>query len=95
MLRNELTTTWNMLRRVDPSQSHIYGNVTASLAQANNAAPASANNVLPPLQSQQAPHQPQPQPQPQPQASQWGGPAPGQMQGVEYGGMRPYEHPHR
>jgi hypothetical protein len=91
MLRQELTNTWNALHRLDPANPHVYGNFTSELAQSNTAAPGSGTNVLPPLQPQQLP----PQAQPQPQASQWGAPAPAPMQGVEYGGIRPYEHSHR
>lgn len=86
-LRNELASVWNALRRVDPNHPHVYGQVTGQLAQHNGSAPVATNNLLPPLQ-QQIPHA-------QPQPTQWGAPAPAPMQGVEYGGMRPYEHSHR
>jgi hypothetical protein len=64
--------------------------MTGMLAQQQGNTPAPTNNVLPPLQQQQ-----QPQPQHPPQQAQWGAPAPTAMQGVEFGGIRPYEHPHR
>jgi hypothetical protein len=59
-------------------------------AQPQAPAPTSGN-TLPPIQQQQQ--------QPTPlhhhaQTTQWGGP-PSAMQGVEFGGIRPYEHPHR
>ncbi|CAO2656709.1 Nn.00g055120.m01.CDS01 [Neocucurbitaria sp. VM-36] len=88
LMRNELASVWNALRRVDPASPHVYGSMTGMLAQQHAATPGSTNNVLPPLQQQQqAPSQPQP--------TQWGAPAPTAMQGVEFGGIRPYEHPHR
>jgi hypothetical protein len=93
LMRNELAAVWNALRRADPANPHIYGSMTGMLAQQHSTTPASTNNVLPPLQAQQQAQQPQAQPQP----AQWGAPAPAPaaMQGVEYGGIRPYEHPHR
>ncbi|KAJ4382758.1 hypothetical protein N0V86_001981 [Didymella sp. IMI 355093] len=91
LLKNEMTAMWNNLRRLDPSNPHIYGQMTQILAQQQGNTPAPTNNVLPPLQQQQQ----QPQPQPPSQQPQWGAPAPTAMQGVEFGGMRPYEHPHR
>jgi hypothetical protein len=90
-MRNELAAVWNALRRADPSNPHVYGTMTGQLAHQHGTTPASTNNVLPPLQSQQQP----PQAQAQPQSTQWGAPAPAAMQGVEYGGIRPYEHSHR
>ena len=79
---------WNVLRRIDPNNQHIYGNLTGVIANQHGLTSASANNQLPPLQQQQqAPAQPQP--------AQWGAPASNAMQGVEFGGIRPYEHPHR
>ncbi|KAF2109479.1 hypothetical protein BDV96DRAFT_615804 [Lophiotrema nucula] len=83
LLRNELASVWQHLRRVEPGNPHVYGSMTGMLAQQHAQTPAATSTVLPPLQQQQ-------QPQPQPQ---WG--APTAMQGVEFGGMRPYEHPHR
>lgn len=91
LLKNELTAMWTSLRRLDPNNPHIYGSITGMLAQQQGNAPASTNNVLPPLQQQQQ----QPQAQLAPQQPQWVTPAPTAMQGVEFGGMRPYEHPHR
>ncbi|KAJ8117274.1 hypothetical protein OPT61_g1481 [Boeremia exigua] len=90
LLKNELTAMWTSLRRLDPNNPHIYGSMTGMLAQQQGNTPASTTNVLPPLQQQQ-----QSQPQPTPQQAQWGTPTPTAMQGVEFGGMRPYEHPHR
>jgi hypothetical protein len=87
-LRSELAATWTALRRADPAHPHVYGQMTGQLAQQQAAPPAATNNLLPPIQQQQPPHA-------QPQSSQWGAPAPAPMQGVEYGGMRPYEHSHR
>ncbi len=88
LMRNELAAVWNALRRVDPASPHVYGSMTGMLAQQHVTTPASTNNVLPPLQPpQQAPAQPQ--------QAQWGAAAPTAMQGVEFGGIRPYEHPHR
>jgi hypothetical protein len=90
-MRNELAAVWNALRRVDPNNPHVYGTMTGQLAHQQATTPVSTNNVLPPLQSQQQP----PQAQAQPQAAPWGTSAPAAMQGVEYGGIRPYEHSHR
>jgi hypothetical protein len=92
LLRNELAAVWNGLRRVDPNSPHVYGSMTGILAQQHGNTPASTNNVLPPLQQQQPPP---PQVQAPPQPPQWGSSAPTAMQGVEFGGVRPYEHPHR
>ncbi|KAF3001549.1 hypothetical protein E8E13_009677 [Curvularia kusanoi] len=89
LLKNELTAMWTTLRRLDPNNPHIYGSMTGMLAQQQGNTPASTNNVLPPLQQQQQ----QPQAQPPPQQPQWNAPTPTAMQGVEFGGMRPYEHP--
>jgi len=94
-LRNELNALWSALRRADPANSHVYGSNTASLAQQQAAAPPSTNNVLPPLQQQQQQQQAPPQPPPPPHTAHWSAPAPNAMQGVEFGGVRPYEHPHR
>jgi hypothetical protein len=85
-LRRELAAVYDALRRADPTRPHVYGQMTTQLAQ-QQPAPASTNNLLPPLQQQPAHAQPQP--------SQWAAPAPAPMQGVEYGGVRPYEHSHR
>jgi hypothetical protein len=90
-MRNELTAVWNALRRVDPANAHVYGSMTGQLAQQHATTPNSTNNVLPPLHAQQ--QLPPAQAQPQPQS--WGASAPAAMQGVEYGGIRPYEHSHR
>jgi hypothetical protein len=91
LLKSELTAMWTTLRRIDPNSPHIYGSMTGMLAQQQGNTPASTNNVLPPLQQQQQ----QPQAQPPPPQAQWNAQAPTAMQGVEFGGMRPYEHPHR
>jgi hypothetical protein len=88
MLRSELSACWAALRRVDPANPHVYGAFTGHLAQGQPATPASSNNVLPPLQPQQQVHS-------QPSQGQWGPPQATAMQGVEFGGMRPYEHSHR
>jgi hypothetical protein len=74
---------WQHLRRVDPANPHVYGSMTGLLAQ-QHAQTSATTNVLPPLQQQQQAPPPQ-----------WGAPAQTAMQGVEFGGMRPYEHPHR
>ena len=88
MLRNELHLVWEHLRRADPSSPHVYGSTTNMLAQHQTRTP-SAPNTLPPLQQHQ-------QPPPPPPPQQWSAPPPpSAMQGVEFGGMRPYEHPHR
>ena len=84
LLRNELLAVWQHLRRVEPGTPHVYGSMTGMLAQQHAQTP-STTNILPPLQQQQQQAQP----------PQWGAPAPTAMQGVEFGGMRPYEHPHR
>ncbi|KAH8733041.1 hypothetical protein GQ44DRAFT_17413 [Phaeosphaeriaceae sp. PMI808] len=94
IMRNELAAVWNALRRADPANPHVYGSMTGLLAQQHGNTPATTNNVLPPLQQQQQ-QSPPTQAQPQPQPAQWGAPQPGAMQGVEYGGIRPYEHSHR
>jgi hypothetical protein len=91
LLKNELTAMWTTMRRIDPSSPHVYGSMTSMLAQQQGNTPASTSNVLPPLQQQQQ----QCQAQPPPQQAQWNAQAPTAMQGVEFGGMRPYEHPHR
>lgn len=91
LMRNELAAVWNALHRQDPTNPHIYGALTSALAQQQANTPASTNNVLPPLQAQQQPAQTQAQPQ----SAAWGAPAPAAMQGVEYGGIRAYEHSHR
>lgn len=96
-LRQEVTALWTALHRLDPNNSHIYGTFTASLAQQGHAqvhpAPrAPGNNVLPPLQNQQQAHA---QSQPPPPSAQWGSQHATPMQGVEYAGMRSYDHPHR
>ncbi|KAF2498608.1 hypothetical protein BU16DRAFT_300360 [Lophium mytilinum] len=75
-LRTELHTMWQHMRRVDPNNPHIYGNMTNMLAQQHGQAPASTT-ILPPLQ--QAP----PWGPPPPSAA---------MQGVEFAGARPYDH---
>jgi hypothetical protein len=90
-LRAELATVWQHLRRADPNSAHVYGNMTSSLAQEPPQMQVpSTPNTLPPLQQQQ-----QQQAPPHAQPSQWGAPAPSAMQGIEFGGMRPYEHSHR
>lgn len=95
-LRQEVTALWTALHRLDPNNPHIYGTFTASLAQqghaqAHSAPRAPTNNVLPPLQNQQQAH---PQPQPPP-ATPWASQHTTPMQGVEYAGMRSYDHSHR
>jgi hypothetical protein len=97
IMREELVTVWQHLRQADPSSAHIYGRVTNALAHESAPTPApGVNNILPPIQQQQQQqHPPPPQPQHHVQAQQWATPAPTAMQGVEFGGMRPYEHPHR
>ncbi|KAF2277518.1 uncharacterized protein EI97DRAFT_296255 [Westerdykella ornata] len=106
LLRNELATVWQHLRRADPHSPHVYGAVTSSLAQeaAQGSVPGSAPNILPPIQQQQQPQHPPPPPvpqqpphlaQPMPQPPGWPSGAPSAMQGVEFGGMRPYEQRHR
>ena len=89
LLRSELTAVWNALRRVDPNNAHVYGSMTGHLAQGHSTTPGSGANMLPPLQQQQ-----QGQPQSHPQ-SPWVPSHTNAMQGVEFGGMRPYEHSHR
>jgi hypothetical protein len=89
MLRNELSAVWQHLRRLDPGNPHIYGNMTTVLAQQYNNNPAATTNILPPLQQQQQQQQTPTQPQ------QWAPPPPTAMQGVEFAGPRPYDHPHR
>jgi hypothetical protein len=92
-LKNELHIVWDHLRRADPGNPHVYGNMTSMLAQHQPrtpsvpmSAPMSAPNTLPPLQQQQQQQAP----------PQWNaGAPPSAMQGVEFGGMRPYEHGHR
>ncbi|CAN9305214.1 unnamed protein product [Alternaria alternata] len=99
LLRAELNAVWNALRRADPSNTHVYGSMTGQFAQGLPTAPAPGNNVLPPLQQQQQ-QQGLPQPPPPPSQAQWAPPPhagamSSAMQGVEFGGMRPYEHSHR
>lgn len=84
---------WQHLRRVEPNNPHIYGSMTGMLAQQQASTPSGQATILPPLQQQQQQQQAQAPAQPPP--PQWGPPAPTAMQGVEFGGMRPYEHPHR
>jgi len=88
LLRNELSTVWQHLRRVEPGNAHVYGSMTGLLAQQHATTPAATTTILPPLQQQQAQVQ-------QAQPPQWGAQAATAMQGVEFGGMRPYEHSHR
>lgn len=92
-LRNELNAVWTALRRADPAGPHVYGTNTAALAQQHASAPTPSNNILPPLQQQQ--QQQQQQAPPPQQTAHWISSAPSAMQGVEFGGVRPYEHPHR
>ncbi|PSN62934.1 hypothetical protein BS50DRAFT_648187 [Corynespora cassiicola Philippines] len=94
LLRNELAAMWQHLRRVEPNNPHIYGSMTGMLAQQQASTPSGQATILPPLQQQQQQQQ-QAQAPAQPPPPQWGPPAPTAMQGVEFGGMRPYEHPHR
>ncbi|KAL1794669.1 hypothetical protein ACET3X_006485 [Alternaria dauci] len=94
LLRAELNAVWNALRRADPSNTHVYGSMTGQFAQGLPTAPAPGNNVLPPLQQQQQQQQALPQPPP-PSQAQWAPPLPSAMQGIEFGGIRPYEHSHR
>lgn len=89
LLRSELAAIWQHLRRIDPGNPHVYGSMTGMLAQQHANTPAATTNILPPLQQQQQQAQAPAQP------PQWGAPAPTAMQGVEFGGIRPYEHPHR
>lgn len=86
LLRNEIAAVWNHLRRVEPGNPHVFGSMTGMLAQQHAQTPAATTtNTLPPIQ--------QPQQVPAPQ---WApAPAATAMQGVEFGGLRPYEHPHR
>jgi len=65
--------------------------MTGLLAQQHANTPGATATILPPLQQQQAQAQVQAQAQP----PQWGAQTPTAMQGVEFGGMRPYEHSHR
>jgi hypothetical protein len=88
VLRAELNACWTALRRIDPNNPHVYGSCTSQLAHGQPATPASSNNVLPPLNPQQQVHS-------QPPQGQWGPPQATAMQGIEFGGMRPYEHSHR
>lgn len=89
LLRNELSAVWQHLRRVEPGNPHVYGSMTGMLAQQHATTPGATTAILPPLQQQQAQAQAQAQP------PQWGAPSTTAMQGVEFGGMRPYEHSHR
>ncbi|KAF2013111.1 hypothetical protein BU24DRAFT_230347 [Aaosphaeria arxii CBS 175.79] len=97
LLRNELAAVWQHLRRLEPGNPHVYGSMTGMLAQQHAQTPGAANAILPPLQQQQQQAPPPPQQQQQQQQSQqpWGPAAPNAMQGVEFGGIRPYEHSHR
>lgn len=98
MMRQEMATVWEHLRRADPNNAHVYGNLTSELAQAQPApqmqAPGPKYN-LPPIQHQQPPPPPPPPQQHAQAPAQWGPPASNAMQGIEFGGMRPYEHSHR
>jgi hypothetical protein len=93
LLRTELLTVWQHLRRVDPNNPHIYGSMTGMLSaqqaaaqqqqqqQQQQQAATGTQNILPPIQQQQPP-------------PQWSQP-PTAMQGVEFGGGgggRPYDH---
>lgn len=93
LLRSEIAAVWQQLQRCDPGKAHVYGSMTGMLANQFASTPGAPANILPPLQQQQ---QQQQQQQPAPaQAPQWAAPAPNAMQGVEFAGPRPYEHPHR
>lgn len=89
VLRGELAAVWQQLRRLQPDNPHVYGSMTGMLAQQYANVSSSNTNILPPLQP---PQQQQPTPT---QTSQWTAPASTAMQGVEFAGPRPYEHPHR
>ncbi|KAF1999447.1 hypothetical protein P154DRAFT_225871 [Amniculicola lignicola CBS 123094] len=90
LLRAEMAAMWQHLRRVEPGNPHIYGSMSGMLAQQHAQTPAATTNILPPLQQQQQQQAQQQHAQP----PQWTA-APTAMQGVEFGGIRPYEHPHR
>lgn len=67
------------LRRLDPGTSHIYGQYTSQLAQHQTQVNGQHSQVsLPPMHASA-----------QQQQQYSGVQAPGQMQGVEYGGRRP------
>lgn len=89
LLRNELHTVWQHLRRLDPNNPHIYGSMTGMLsaqqAAAQQQAGTGTQNILPPIQQQQ--------PQAPPPPPQWSQP-PTAMQGIEFGGGvgRSYDH---
>ncbi|OCK76258.1 hypothetical protein K432DRAFT_150965 [Lepidopterella palustris CBS 459.81] len=76
VLRGELHAAWQHLKRIEPNNPHIYGDMTSRLAQQHAQTPNSGGNILPPLQPPQW----------------GGLPSSGAMQGVEFAGPRPYEH---
>lgn len=78
VLRGEVQAMWQYLQRVDPSNAHVFGNLTNQLAHDQSQAPAQPSTVLPPL------HQAQQQP--------WQQPASNAMQGVEFPQGPGYEH---
>jgi hypothetical protein len=83
VLRTEVQAMWQHLQRVDPNNSHVFGNLTNQLAHEHQSQPpAGPSSMLPPLQQQQ----PQPQPQWQQAAP------PNAMQGVEFPSAPGYEH---
>lgn len=76
LLRTEVHVMHERMRRLDPSQPHIYGQYTSQLAQQSHANGQPAQMSLPPMST--AVQQPQ----------QYNAmPPPAQMQGVEYGGQ--------
>jgi hypothetical protein len=50
MLRSEVQAMWQHLQRVDPSNPHIFGNMTNQLAHDHPQPPAQPASMLPPLQ---------------------------------------------
>ncbi|KAF2836262.1 hypothetical protein M501DRAFT_987434 [Patellaria atrata CBS 101060] len=81
LLKNEVVTLWQQLRRLDPTNGHVYGNFTSMLAQQPGPNPSIPHSILPPLPPPTAP--PNWQQQPPPSSA---------MQGVEFGGGRSYDH---
>ncbi|KAF2756686.1 hypothetical protein EJ05DRAFT_487551 [Pseudovirgaria hyperparasitica] len=79
-LKSELATLWQAVRRADPNNPHIYGQMTSALAQQQSHGPA--GGALPPIAAPPQAHA----------NAHWGPPPPSAMQGVEFANSRAYEH---
>jgi hypothetical protein len=53
VLRGEVQAMWQHLQRIDPGNTHVYGNLTNQLAHDQAQAPAAPSTLLPPIQQPQ------------------------------------------